>query len=79
MALPQVDQPVGRLLHNDVVVTLERRARVGVVAEVAQLGALEVPVSATRLAALLSGKSMAFFWAEKSPEISPEKPAQSAV
>ena len=57
-AVPQVDQPVGCLLDDDVVVPLVGRAWVVVVAEVAQPGALEVPVAAARLSALLGGNSI---------------------
>ena len=55
-AVPQVYEPVGRLLDNHVVVSLVSRGRVVVVAEVAQPGALEVAVAAARLAALLDGR-----------------------
>ena len=53
-AVPQVYEPVGRLLDNHVVVSLVSRGRVVVVAEVAQPGALEVAVAAARLATLLN-------------------------
>ena len=53
-AVPQVDQPVGRLLDNHVVVPLVSGGRVVVIAEVAQPGALEVTVAAARLATLLN-------------------------
>ena len=71
-AVPQVDQPVGCLLDNHVIVPLVGRAGVVVVPEVAQPGALEVPVAAARLAALLGPHSIDVFSPESAPKNAPQ-------